>query len=184
MPAPKARVTFRRWSPTGRWRRGGHLAATAQALRRRGVDSAGRRGDLVGRWQRGRRRGVRAGHRRAGRAERRPGPTVPAGEHAGAAERPAPPRRRRSRAPLVEVQGPNGVGAVDYRPTTSTPPIQRAPRCTRSTPRPGTIGTGTGMHGARMPLGAAMRVTYEYGGGPQGVVPIDAIRDRRCACRR
>ena len=24
---------------------------------------------------------------------------------------------------------------------------------------------------ARVPLGAAVRVTYEYGGGPQGVVP-------------
>jgi hypothetical protein len=39
----------------------------------------------------------------------------------------------------------------------------------------GVVSFGSGLQGARPPLGAGIRITYEYGGGPQGLVPIDAI---------
>jgi hypothetical protein len=42
-------------------------------------------------------------------------------------------------------------------------------------PASGTVTGGSGLFGARFPLGAAVRATYRYGGGPQGQVAIGAI---------
>lgn len=42
-------------------------------------------------------------------------------------------------------------------------------------PEAGLITFGSGLNGLRPPPGRAIRATYEYGGGPQGSVPILAI---------
>ena len=42
-------------------------------------------------------------------------------------------------------------------------------------PASGTVTGGSGLFGARFPLGAAVRATYRYGGGLQGQVGIGAI---------
>jgi predicted phage baseplate assembly protein len=39
----------------------------------------------------------------------------------------------------------------------------------------GTVRFGSGVRGARPPAGAAIRISYEYGGGVAGLVPPDAI---------
>lgn len=42
-------------------------------------------------------------------------------------------------------------------------------------PESGVVTFGDGLRGLRPPLGRAIRVSYEYGGGLQGLVPIGAI---------
>jgi hypothetical protein len=42
-------------------------------------------------------------------------------------------------------------------------------------PASGAVTCGSGLHGARFPLGHPVRVSYLYGGGLQGKVPIGAI---------
>ncbi len=42
-------------------------------------------------------------------------------------------------------------------------------------PEAGTISFGSGLRGFRPPAGSYIRITYEYGGGSQGQVPIGAI---------
>lgn len=39
----------------------------------------------------------------------------------------------------------------------------------------GLLRFGSGLHGRRPSLGARVRATYEYGGGPAGLVPVDAV---------
>jgi hypothetical protein len=39
----------------------------------------------------------------------------------------------------------------------------------------GIVSFGSGLHGFRPPLQSPVRLTYEHGGGAQGLVPIDAI---------
>ncbi|GHO87621.1 baseplate J/gp47 family protein [Dictyobacter formicarum] len=46
-------------------------------------------------------------------------------------------------------------------------------------PEAGQISFGSGLHGKRPPLGKTIRVSYEYGGGPDGQVAIGAIN--KCA---
>ena len=42
-------------------------------------------------------------------------------------------------------------------------------------PEAGRVTFGDGLRGLRPPLGRVIRASYEYGGGPQGQVAIDAI---------
>lgn len=76
-------------------------------------------------------------------------------------------------APVVEVQGP--AGWVTWTATDDLFAADASAAVFSLDPEAGIVVTGTGLHGARVPLGAAVRVTYEYGGGSQGVVPMGAI---------
>jgi predicted phage baseplate assembly protein len=43
-------------------------------------------------------------------------------------------------------------------------------------PESSVVAFGDGLHGLRPPLRAGIRATYEYGGGPEGLVAIDAVK--------
>ncbi|MCU1500740.1 MAG: hypothetical protein JWM12_94 [Ilumatobacteraceae bacterium] len=74
----------------------------------------------------------------------------------------------------VEVQGPTGA----WEPWQMTDDLFAAGPddavCSLD-PESGIIIAGSGLHGRRVPLNAAIRATYDHGGGQQGLVPIDAI---------
>jgi len=74
---------------------------------------------------------------------------------------------------LLEVQGPDGWTA--WQPIDDI--YAAAPEATSYLldPASGQITGGSGLFGARFPLGAAVRASYRYGGGPQGQVAIGAI---------
>lgn len=76
--------------------------------------------------------------------------------------------------PVVEVQGPTG----DWEPWTLTDALYAAgpeDHVFAIDAEAGVVSFGSGLHGARPPLRSGIRITYEHGGGTQGVVPIDAI---------
>ncbi len=75
---------------------------------------------------------------------------------------------------IVEVQDPNG----NWEQWTMTDDLFAAlPTDTvyAVDPEAGTISFGSGLRGYRPPAGSYIRITYEYGGGLQGQVPIGAI---------
>lgn len=76
--------------------------------------------------------------------------------------------------PLVEVQGPTGI----WEPWALVDLLHAAEpddKVYALDPEAGVVSFGSGLHGFRPPLHSAIRITYEYGGGPQGVVPIGAV---------
>jgi len=74
---------------------------------------------------------------------------------------------------LLEVQGPDGWAAWQQIDDIYAAAAD-ATACMLD-PASGLITGGSGLFGARFPLGAAVRATYRYGGGLQGQVPIGAI---------
>lgn len=76
--------------------------------------------------------------------------------------------------PVVEVQGPTGT----WEPWSLTDALYAAgpdDEVCAIDAEAGVVSFGSGLHGFRPPLRAGIRITYEHGGGPQGIVPIDAI---------
>jgi hypothetical protein len=76
--------------------------------------------------------------------------------------------------PLVEVQGPTGIWEA-WALTNSLYASGPDDKAYALEPEAGVLSFGSGLHGFRPPLGAGIRITYEHGGGPGGLVPIDAI---------
>lgn len=76
--------------------------------------------------------------------------------------------------PVVEVQGPTGIweawGLTDALYTEG--PDDKVVMIDAEA---GVVSFGSGLHGFRPPLQAGVRISYESGGGPQGLVPIDEI---------
>jgi len=76
---------------------------------------------------------------------------------------------------VIEVLQPDGV---TWSPWYRIDDIYAAPpdgECYMLDPASGQVTGGSGLFGARWPLGAKVRATYEYGGGLQGQVPVGAI---------
>lgn len=76
--------------------------------------------------------------------------------------------------PRVEVQDEAGQWHEWHR-TATLPAAGPDDAVWAIDPEAGVITFGSGLHGRRPPRGSGIRATYEYGGGPQGLVPIDAI---------
>ena len=74
---------------------------------------------------------------------------------------------------LLEVQGPDGWAA--WQQIDDIYAAAADATAYMLDPASGLITGGSGLFGARFPLGAAVRATYRYGGGLQGQVPIGAI---------
>jgi hypothetical protein len=76
--------------------------------------------------------------------------------------------------PAVEVQGPTGA----WEKWTLTDTLYAAgpeDGVYAVDAEAGVVSFGSGLHGARPPLSSGIRITYQHGGGPQGVVPVDAV---------
>ncbi len=76
--------------------------------------------------------------------------------------------------PVVEVQGPTDL----WETWTATDVLYAAEpddRVYAIDAESGVVSFGSGLHGFRPPRGSGIRISYEYGGGAEGVVPIDAI---------
>jgi hypothetical protein len=76
---------------------------------------------------------------------------------------------------LLEVQGPDGVWAA-WQPIDDIYAASTDGTFYTLDPSSGTVTGGSGLFGARFPLRAAVRASYEYGGGPPGEVAIGAIQ--------
>jgi hypothetical protein len=76
--------------------------------------------------------------------------------------------------PVVEVQGSDGQWEA-WTPTDSLYAAAADDKVFIIDAEAGVVSFGTGLHGFRPPLLAGIRITYDWGGGPVGVVPIDAI---------
>jgi Baseplate J-like protein len=76
--------------------------------------------------------------------------------------------------PLLEVQGPT-LAWEAWQQTDSLYAAGPDEKVFSIDAEAGVVSFGSGLHGFRPALQRAIRITYEYGGGPQGVVPIDAI---------
>ncbi|MCS6844216.1 MAG: putative baseplate assembly protein [Caldilineales bacterium] len=75
---------------------------------------------------------------------------------------------------VLEVQNADG-GWDNWRRTDDLYAAGPADPVYTLDPESGLVAFGDGLRGLRPPLGRAIRVSYEYGGGPQGLVPIGAI---------
>jgi hypothetical protein len=75
---------------------------------------------------------------------------------------------------LVEVQTESG-GWEAWRQTDDLRSARPDDKVFDLDPEAGLISFGTGLNGMRPSPGRAIRVTYEYGGGVQGLVPIGAV---------
>ena len=75
---------------------------------------------------------------------------------------------------LLEVQGPNG-GWAAWQQIDDIYAAAADATAYMLDPASGQITGGSGLFGARFPLGAHVRASYRYGGGPQGQVAIGAI---------
>ena len=76
--------------------------------------------------------------------------------------------------PVVEVQGPTG----EWEAWDITDALYAAgpdDKVVMIDSEAGVISFGSGLHGFRPPLQAGIRISYEHGGGPQGLVPLDGI---------
>jgi hypothetical protein len=76
--------------------------------------------------------------------------------------------------PLVEVQGPTGTWEA-WDLTDALYAADPDDKVCMIDPEAGVVSFGSGLHGFRVPLGSGVRISYEHGGGPQGLVPIDGI---------
>lgn len=76
--------------------------------------------------------------------------------------------------PTVEVQGPTGAWE-SWALTDALYAAGPDDKVYSIDAEAGVVSFGSGLHGSRPPLQSGIRITYEYGGGPQGVVPIDAL---------
>jgi len=74
---------------------------------------------------------------------------------------------------LLEVQGSGGWSA--WQPINDIYAAAADATAYMLDPASGQITGGSGLFGARFPLGAQVRASYRYGGGPQGQVAIGAI---------
>lgn len=74
---------------------------------------------------------------------------------------------------LLEVQGPDGWSA--WQPIDDIYAAAADATAYMLDPASGQITGGSGLFGARFPLGAQVRASYRYGGGPQGQVAVGAI---------
>ena len=74
---------------------------------------------------------------------------------------------------LLEVQGPDGWAA--WTPIDDIYAAAADATAYMLDPASGLITVGSGLFGARVPLGSAVRATYRYGGGLAGSVGIGAI---------
>jgi len=89
-----------------------------------------------------------------------------------------PPADERDTAPsasiTLEVQGGNDAWEV-WRQTDDLLAAGRNDPVFTLDPESGIVRFGDGLRGRRPPLGAPIRASYEYGGGPDGAVAIKAI---------
>jgi hypothetical protein len=78
----------------------------------------------------------------------------------------------------VEVQNDNG-GWDEWQRVDDLYAARASDKAYALDPESGEVSFGSGLRGFRPPLGRAIRVSYEYGGGPAGQVAIGAIN--KCA---
>jgi hypothetical protein len=76
--------------------------------------------------------------------------------------------------PVVEVQGSTGAWEA-WELTDALYAADPDDKVVMIDAEAGTVSFGSGLHGFRPPLQAGIRIGYEHGGGPQGLVPIDGI---------
>jgi hypothetical protein len=76
--------------------------------------------------------------------------------------------------PVVEVQGPTGMWE-GWELTDSLYAAGPDDKVVMIDAEAGVVSFGSGLHGFRPPLQAGIRMSYEHGGGLQGLVPIDEI---------
>lgn len=79
---------------------------------------------------------------------------------------------------VLEVQNADNVWE-QWMPIDDLSAAQPADRVYQLDAESGTVTFGSGLHGLRPPVGRKIRVSYEYGGGPEGQVGIGAIN--KCA---
>ncbi|MCU0490532.1 MAG: hypothetical protein MUD01_02895 [Chloroflexaceae bacterium] len=75
---------------------------------------------------------------------------------------------------VLEIQDSNGNWQV-WQPTDDLFAARPNDQVYQIDPESGVVQFGDGLRGKRPPLGAAMRASYEYGGGPAGAVAIKTI---------